>query len=143
MIDSHCHLDHEPLFENLNDVILNCKREGVEKVLTICTTVESFKNIINIVKKDKIIYGDFSFSASMGEVGLMKIFCADQNRNSMVEKHIFFNMCQPHIIDSLLANKTFLLILENLIVGSKPTIPTIAHIEISNLNLFILRFSNL
>ena len=59
MIDSHCHLDHEPLFENLNDVILNCKREGVEKVLTICTTVESFKNIINIVKKDKIIYGTF------------------------------------------------------------------------------------
>ncbi len=41
--------------------------------------------------KDKIIYGDFSFSASMGEVGLMKIFCADQNRNSMVEKHVFFN----------------------------------------------------
>ena len=27
--------------------------------MTICTTVESFKNIINIVKKDKIIYGTF------------------------------------------------------------------------------------
>ena len=22
MIDSHCHLDHEPLFENINEVIL-------------------------------------------------------------------------------------------------------------------------
>tara|TARA_B100001540_G_scaffold45285_1_gene40320 strand:+ start:450 stop:1214 length:765 start_codon:yes stop_codon:yes gene_type:complete len=59
MIDSHCHLDHEPLYTNLNDVIINCKREGVEKILTICTTLNSFKNIIGIVKKDDIIYGTF------------------------------------------------------------------------------------
>ena len=59
MIDSHCHLDHEPLYANLNDVIINSKREGVEKILTICTTLESFKNIITIVKKDKMIYGTF------------------------------------------------------------------------------------
>ena len=59
MIDSHCHLDHEPLYKNLNEVILNCKREGVEKVLTICTTLKSFKNILDIVKRDKIIYGTF------------------------------------------------------------------------------------
>ena len=59
MIDSHCHLDHEPLYKNLNEVISNCKREGVEKVLTICTTLKSFKNILDIVKRDKIIYGTF------------------------------------------------------------------------------------
>ena len=59
MIDSHCHLDHDPLFKNLNQIILNCKNEGVEKILTICTTKKSFKNIIDIVKIDKIIYGTF------------------------------------------------------------------------------------
>ncbi len=59
MIDSHCHLDHDPLFKNLKQIILNCKNAGVEKILTICTTKESFKNITDIVKIDKIIYGTF------------------------------------------------------------------------------------
>ena len=59
MIDSHCHLDHEPLFTNLNDVVLNSKKEGVEKILTISTTKQSFKNILKIVKTDEIIYGTF------------------------------------------------------------------------------------
>ena len=59
MIDSHCHLDHEPLFTNLHEVVLNSKKEGVEKILTICTTKQSFKNILKIVETDKIIYGTF------------------------------------------------------------------------------------
>ena len=59
MIDSHCHLDHEPLFNNLNDVIKRSKNNGIKKILTICTTLKSFENIIEIVKKDEIIYGTF------------------------------------------------------------------------------------
>ena len=39
MIDSHCHLDHEPLFENLSDVIKRSKEVGISKLLTICTTL--------------------------------------------------------------------------------------------------------
>ena len=41
--------------------------------------------------EDKIIYGNFTFSAKMGEDRLMKIFCSDQNRNSIVEKHVSLN----------------------------------------------------
>ncbi len=59
MIDSHCHLDHEPLINNLNDVIKRSKEVGIKKLLTICTTLESFENIIKIVKKDEIIFGTF------------------------------------------------------------------------------------
>ena len=59
MIDSHCHLDHEPLFSNLNQVLLRSKETGIEKILTICTTRESFKNILNIVQTDTMIYGTF------------------------------------------------------------------------------------
>ncbi len=59
MIDSHCHLDHEPLFKNINDVILSSKNEGIEKLLTICTTKESFVNILKIIKIDEIIFGTF------------------------------------------------------------------------------------
>ena len=41
MIDSHCHLDHEPLLENLDDVIKRSRDAGIKKLLTICTTLES------------------------------------------------------------------------------------------------------
>ena len=59
MIDSHCHLDHEPLYENLSDVINRSKNIGITKLLTICTTLESFENIKTIVKKDQMIYGTY------------------------------------------------------------------------------------
>ena len=57
MIDSHCHLDYEPLYSDLNNVILRSKEAGIEKLLTISTSLESFERIKNIVNKDKIIYG--------------------------------------------------------------------------------------
>lgn len=59
MIDSHCHLDHEPLFENIAQIINRSKEVGIKKLLTICTTLEGFNNIKNILKIDKIIYGTF------------------------------------------------------------------------------------
>ena len=59
MIDSHCHLDHEPLLENLIDVINRSKEIGITKLLTICTTLDSFERIKTIVSKDDMIYGTF------------------------------------------------------------------------------------
>ena len=59
MIDSHCHLDHEPMFSDLKNVILRSKENGLEKILSICTTRDSFKKIIEIVKFDPMIYGTF------------------------------------------------------------------------------------
>jgi TatD DNase family protein len=32
MIDSHCHLDHEPLLKNLSDVIKRSKEVGISKL---------------------------------------------------------------------------------------------------------------
>jgi len=59
MIDSHCHLDHEPLYENIDDVITRSKAIGLQKLLTISTTLASFIKIKNLVNKDPIIYGTF------------------------------------------------------------------------------------
>ena len=59
MIDSHCHLDHEPLFNDLDNVIKRSKIAGVKKLLTICTTKSSFIKIKEIVNKDDIIYGTY------------------------------------------------------------------------------------
>ena len=59
MIDSHCHLDHEPLFNNLDDVIKRSKYIGIKKLLTISTTFESFEKIKILVNKDLMIYGTY------------------------------------------------------------------------------------
>ena len=59
MIDSHCHLDHEPLLSNIDEIIRRSKLVGIKKILTICTTFKSFEKIIDIIKKDKILYGTY------------------------------------------------------------------------------------
>ena len=57
MIDSHCHLDREPLISNLSEVLSRAKAVGLKKLLTICTTNSGFDNILDIVSKDQMIYG--------------------------------------------------------------------------------------
>ena len=57
MIDSHCHLDHEPLFTNLENVLNRSKEIGLKKILTISTSIKSFENILNIIELDDMIYG--------------------------------------------------------------------------------------
>jgi len=59
MIDSHCHLDHEPLLKNLDNIISRSKNVGINKLLTICTTFESFIKIKDLVKKEQIVYGTY------------------------------------------------------------------------------------
>ena len=59
MIDSHCHLDHVPLIDNLKDIVERSKEAGLEKLLTISTTLDSFETILKIIDQDPIIYGTF------------------------------------------------------------------------------------
>ena len=57
--DSHCHLDYENLYSQLDDVIKRAEINNVTYLLTICTTLDSFEKIKEIVKKYKNIYGTF------------------------------------------------------------------------------------
>ena len=59
MIDSHCHLDHEPIYQNIGDILKRSKNVGIKKILTICTNLKSFENIKKILSIDDIIYGTF------------------------------------------------------------------------------------
>ena len=54
MIDSHCHLDHEPLLSDLSNILKRSKDVGIKKLLTISTSFESFSRIKDIVNKDEI-----------------------------------------------------------------------------------------
>ena len=57
MIDSHCHLDHEPLLSDLANVIQRSKEVGIQKLLTISTSFESFSRVKDLINKDEMIYG--------------------------------------------------------------------------------------
>ena len=71
MIDSHCHLDHEPLFSNISDVIKRSKDIGLQKLLTISTTLASFEKIKDLVNIDPIIFGTFGIHPHETETNLV------------------------------------------------------------------------
>ena len=57
MIDSHCHLDHSPLYEKLNEVIKRAQLAGVKFFLTISTSLKNFETVKTIISKYENIYG--------------------------------------------------------------------------------------
>ena len=57
IIDSHCHLDYEPLINNIDQVLLNAKNENITNLLTIGTSLESSKKVLEIVNKYPNVYG--------------------------------------------------------------------------------------
>ena len=59
MIDSHCHLDHEKIIMDIEQILKKCKKAGLKKLLTICTTDLGFNNILKLVNKDPIIFGTY------------------------------------------------------------------------------------
>ena len=86
MIDSHCHLDHEPLFNNIDDILKRSKDVGIEKLLTICTTFESFVKIKQLIKKDEIIYGTYGIHPheAKNDKTTTKSIISEVNNNSKV-----------------------------------------------------------
>ncbi len=82
MIDSHCHLDHEPLISDLNNVIKRSKEVGIKKLLTISTSLESFSRIKEIITKDEIIYGTIGIHPHETETNSIK---SDQIVKSLQE----------------------------------------------------------
>ena len=57
--DSHCHLDFPNIYEHLDDVINRAKKLNINRLLTICTTLESFDKIKKIINKYENVYGTF------------------------------------------------------------------------------------
>ena len=83
MIDSHCHLDHEPLFSNILDVLKRSKENGIKKILTICTTINGFSNIKDILKVDDIIYGTFGIHPHETETNVVDKSTIVKNINNL------------------------------------------------------------
>ena len=59
IIDSHCHLNYEPMSLSLDDYVDRAYKAGIKYMLTISTEDKNYKNIIGIVEKYKNIYGTY------------------------------------------------------------------------------------
>ena len=59
IIDSHCHLNFDPISISLSDYITRANNEGVKYMLTISTEDKKFNEIIKIVEKYECVYGTY------------------------------------------------------------------------------------
>jgi len=59
IIDSHCHLNYEPMSLSLKETIDRANNDGVKYLLTISTEDKSFDKIINIISQNKCVYGSY------------------------------------------------------------------------------------
>jgi TatD DNase family protein len=59
IIDSHCHLEYEPMSLELNETIARANKEGVKYLLTISTTDKSLKKILKITEEFDCVYGTY------------------------------------------------------------------------------------
>nr|WP_306266734.1 TatD family hydrolase [Pararhizobium sp. IMCC3301] len=51
LIDSHCHLDFPDFAEQLDDVVARARARGVERMITICTRVEKFDQVLAVAER--------------------------------------------------------------------------------------------
>ena len=72
-IDSHCHLDYEPLINNIDQVLLNAKNNNIISLLTIGTSLESSKKVLDIVDKYPNVYGAIGIHPNSTSGNLEKI----------------------------------------------------------------------
>ena len=59
IIDSHCHLEYEPMISNLTEVIERAFKNNVRYLLSISTTNKSYERILEIVEKYTNVYGTY------------------------------------------------------------------------------------
>ena len=59
IIDSHCHLNYEPLSLSLKETIDRANKDGVRYLLTISTEDKSYDKILNIVSKNECVFGSY------------------------------------------------------------------------------------
>ena len=45
LVDSHCHIDFPDFDSDLDQVIVRAEREGISKILTICTSPQNLEKV--------------------------------------------------------------------------------------------------
>ena len=59
IIDSHCHLNYDPLINSIPEIIKRAEDNGIKYMLTISTKDKEFADILDLVNKYENIYGTY------------------------------------------------------------------------------------
>ena len=59
IIDSHCHLNYEPMYSSLKTVIARAKAKNVDYLLTISTVDKDYEKLLSIIKNNNEVYGTY------------------------------------------------------------------------------------
>jgi len=59
IIDSHCHLNYEPILSSLDLSIKRAKENGIDYMLTISTKDKEYEKILEIVNRYKSVFGTY------------------------------------------------------------------------------------
>ena len=61
MIDSHCHLDHEPMYSDLKNVLNRSKDSGVEKFYQFAPQMTVFIKLLKLLKSIQLYMEHMGF----------------------------------------------------------------------------------
>lgn len=56
LVDSHCHLNFEPLQQNIDRVLGNARAQGVDHMLCVSVSLESFPEVLALAEQHPSIY---------------------------------------------------------------------------------------
>ena len=73
LIDSHCHLNMKDFAEDLDEVVLNARKNNIGGILTICTKIEELNNIKKISSKYNIWYSGGVHPHNVSDIELSNI----------------------------------------------------------------------
>jgi TatD DNase family protein len=141
LIDTHCHIQFDPLFSNVDNVIDRAVKEGVEKMIVVGCDIESSKKAIKLSDKYEQIFASVGLHpqdsknltdkmwreftelarhkkvVAIGETGLdyFKQYSSKGIQQDVLKKHIKLakSLNKPLIIHNRSANEDCLQILQN------------------------------
>ena len=64
MIDSHCHLNFRKLSKNIENIIINARKNNITSILSINTDPEDFEEHLNLIKNYNSIYLSYGLHPS-------------------------------------------------------------------------------
>ena len=142
--DSHCHLDYSILYNELEDVVNRAIKNDVTILLSICTTLESFKKIKLIVNRYNNIYGTFGIHPH--EVKNFENINSDLIINYKNEDKKIIGIGETGLdyyynyTDKLIQKKIFI---EHIEAAAKLDIPIIVHSRNAELDTYDILKNNM
>ncbi len=87
IIDSHCHLNYEPISLSLKKTIDRANADGVKYLLTISTEDKSFNKILKIISDHECVYGSYGIHPHEAK-NHKTILCDDILKKTALNKKI-------------------------------------------------------